>query len=208
MRNFLSLTILTGMLLMAAGCMGGVSYENKDGLVLGAANPAAEQGLRSLPRPLRLTVMPVSLQPLTPDPELKRLAADKAFLQELWDTLVREIDARPARFERVPLPAGPEADRIMNQTMMHAAGLLPAEEFAKVKGFKLPQRFVYGTVAVELRRTVSLGAPDQAEYRADLFLRFVEGQSLAGVTVTGSGRGPDVRAAAAAALRQALDRLN
>jgi hypothetical protein len=190
-----ALTVFMPILL--AGCFGNISYEEK----AGAFGADSSVSLASLSRPISVMVLPVSVQ--------KGVGADAAtidaaFSRSLWQSLISGVDAAPATFSRVPLPAGGEADEVIRKAMLHEAGLLPPEEFAKVKGFALPDRFVYGNVVLEAISRRQLRGEDQTSWKATAVLRLVNGNDFSYVPLIGAGQGNAPAVAAQQAVQSAL----
>lgn len=195
MNRLIRLPVL--LLPLLAGCFGNISYEEKSS-PFGTTSSSA---LATLARPVLVMVLPVSVQ--------KGIGADAAtidagFSGSLWQALISIVDAAPATFSRVPLPAGGEADEVIRKAMQHEAGLLPPEEFAKVKGFALPDRFLYGNVVLEAISRRQLRGADQTSWKATAVLRLVNGNDFSYIPLIGAGQGATPAAAAQLALQQAL----
>lgn len=186
-----------GLPLLLAGCFGSISYkQNAD--PFGTTTPPA---LASLPRPLPVMVLPVSVQ--------KGIGAssaviDATFTTSLWKALVAAVDDDPATFSRLPLPAGGEADEVIRKTMQQQAGLLPPEEFAKVKGFALPERFLYGNVVLEAITRRQLRGADQTSWKATAVIRLVNGNDFSCIPLIGTAEAPQPSEASRQAMVSAL----
>jgi hypothetical protein len=131
------------------------------------------------------------------------------FLEDLWGILRFGVDSAD-HLEQVPMPEGAEADEIIRKTMHYFAGALPAEEFAKVKSFQLPERFLYGNVIVTTQveeRLEGFRAVETVTYRADAHLRLVNGETLTYTSVIGRGSGSRPEVAIRQAVSRGLDRV-
>ncbi len=193
--------------LLLGGCLGGVAYDQPGGGSL-PSRPQPTVRLETLPRPLRVMALPISLQGSKGiSPGLQDQLADPQLPEQLLNRLIQELDRRPAAFERVPMPVGPEADEVMRKTMASRRGVLPPAEFAKIKGFKLPDRFVYGNLLLASQEQPQLLGKGSTIYTAELALRLVDGNDLTFIPALGVGRADNLDTAIAKAFAQAVDQL-
>lgn len=195
-------------LLVVAGCVGGVTYEDKGGKLPMEAGPAPVSPLQSLPRPLRLTVMSVSFNSVytAADAELRSHALDQTYVETLSQQLVQCLDraAAPSTLERLPLPAGPEADAFMRKVMVPRPAGAPPDAAA---GFRLPDYVVYGSVSAASQETEQLSRATVRTYRASVLLRLVDTRTQDVIPVIGSGTARGLDDAVQQAMEQAVSTL-
>ncbi len=199
--------LLPACVLAFAG--GAIRYETEDDdFDFSAPEPAAATWTGD---PVKVMVMPLSLTIDADRAEgpIRALAEDEVFLEDLWGILRFGVDSAD-HLEQVPMPEGAEADEIIQKTMHYFAGALPAEEFAKVKSFQLPERFLYGNVIVTTQVEEHLEgfrAVETVTYKADAHLRLVNGVTLTYTSVIGRGSGSRPEVAIRQAVSRGLDRV-
>ncbi len=182
------------------GCMSSVSYEER--------TPFNATAVINLPaeRALRIMTMPLAFRTTDKitEPALRARSSDTAYLTSLMTQLNQELDRHPAAFERVPLPAGPEADDIMRKTIAQETGLISTAEFARIKSFKLPERLVYGTVTLDCLTVPRLKGSPETFYTAEVSLRLVDSQTLTYLSAAGHSQAATPELAISQALRQSV----
>ncbi len=156
--------------------------------------------------PANVMVMPITV--LVPGEAGMDKEKQAEYRKEVWRTVEQLIDASD-KFVRVAAPEGAEADEIVQKTMAHAAGMLSATEFKKVKSFKLPGRFVYGLVNVlveEQEKLRGFRAQVTKVFHAEAQLRLVESKNFTYLTATASSKDKDMSAAVEAAISSAINK--
>lgn len=184
---------------------GAVEYEDKGGFF---GDGDGERPVVRLPvkagEKLKLSVLPLSFT-AADDPGVSAKTGDEAWLKEAWKTL-EKLAGEHASFEVVALPAEAEQDEAIGAAMKYAAGLTPVSEFKKIKKFALPERFLYGNATVSKVVEQRASGPDKVSYRAEVFLRLVDGATLKYLASDGTSTAGDVDGAVKAALKKALVR--
>lgn len=130
------------------------------------------------------------------------LVNDTNFRLNLWRRFESSVRNSPV-YEIIPLPDTAEGDEIIRQTILHAAGLVDAETFRKVKSFKLPERFLYGAVNIEVRVKETFRTSTKT-YHADAMLRLVDSSNFQYRQILGQGIAGSMDAAIQAAIDDAL----
>ena len=191
--------VLAGGLL--CGCSG-ISYNENEREISGLTEGGidAQTGARAV------MVMPVAVSPaeaLANDDTATRLSREPVFLASIMRQIGRQVDANPALYKRVPMPAGKEADALMRKAVA-AAGQLPSPKaFAETAGFALPECFIYGTIRLEALTIPRLIGKDERFYVATAMLRLVDRDQLTFVPFTAKAKGRDAATTIRAAVTKA-----
>lgn len=181
---------------------GAVTIEKKPDPFQGIPGPVISKD----GKPVKAMVMPISV---TLPPEVKMSDEEKEeFRTKAWKIFGEAIDAS-GKFERVPAPDGAEADEIVKKTMAHAAGIVSAQEFKKIKEFKLPERFIYGHVSILVEEEESLQGltvKKTIKYHVDAQVRLVESKNFTYQPSLATGKAADMKSALKDAVKNAVAR--
>lgn len=201
---FAALTAAFSIVLFAGCAQGGgaVRLEDKPNPFGGIPGPVISRD----GKPVNAMVMPISV---TLPPEVKLSDEDAAKLRaEVWKTFRKEV-GDSAKFVLVPAPDGAEADEVIKQTMLQAAGIVKPDQFKKIKSFQLPERFLYGhvSVLVEEEETLKgLSVVKTTKYHVDAQVRLVESANFTYQPSLASARDADLKTAIGKAVKNALNR--